>query len=153
MMKIFISCPFISKIDGNTIDKEYEKFTDNLFHTCKEFSRSVFMALKREDYGRKKLKKYTVDLDFNEMKTCDLVICIPENSSGVAVELGWASALKKHIILLLKTDKKYSPLVRNIINLTTGEVIEYDGDDSMAIELIKGALLKFEEKKNNEHSW
>ena len=40
-------------------------------------------------------------MDFKEIINSDLILAIPSDSMGVAVELGWASALNKTIIFIL----------------------------------------------------
>ena len=47
------------------------------------------------------MKDTCTELDFEEMKTADLVVAIPEDSKGTAVELGWASCMKLKYCLFL----------------------------------------------------
>ncbi len=67
-------------------------------------------------------------VDFEEMKTTDLVVAIPEDSKGTAVELGWASCMKIKILLLLDSNQRYTPLISGLKDITDVETIWYDGN-------------------------
>jgi len=144
--KIFIACPISKYLINDGLDKEFEEFIKEIYGLCKEYRENVILALDREEYGKKKMYgDECTTLDYKEMKDTDLLIAFPENSAGVAVELGWASAMKKTILVF--TDKKYhqSELVKSINSITEGENIEIDtrkGYKSQ-INIIKTAILKY----------
>lgn len=141
MNKIFIACPFIKYINETIFtDDAFRHFTEVLFALCEQYAPEVFLALKREEYGNKPMLRYSCIMDLTEMKGADLVIAIPEDSMGVAVELGWASALGKPIILLLNKAQRYTPLVSNINKITAGRVIWYEDAQESALPAIKDAL-------------
>jgi nucleoside 2-deoxyribosyltransferase len=128
--KIFIACPFIKYINGTTFtDDNFRKFIEKLAVLCRTYVPHVFLALERENYGETPLPNYSCALDFDEMKSSDLVIAIPDNSMGVAVELGWASTMKKTVLLVLDCNKKYSPLIYKLNQITPGRQIWYDEAD------------------------
>ena len=138
MNKVFISCPFIKYISGtNCINENYRKFTEDLYELCLMYVPEVFMALKREDYGKKPIKDYSCSMDLEELKESDLVIAIPDDSMGVAVELGWASALGKYIVVLLNKQQKYSPLVKNITTVTKGQIIWFEGREENVLSDVR----------------
>ena len=74
----------------------------------------VFLAHYREKWGKDLMcaDECTMD-DYREMKLSDYVIAFPGKpiSGGVHIELGWASSMKKNILLMLDKEEKYSPLV------------------------------------------
>ncbi len=74
------------------------------------------------------MKDTCTELDFEEMKTTDLVVAIPEDSKGTAVELGWASCMKIKILLLLDSNQRYTPLISGLKDITDVETIWYDGN-------------------------
>lgn len=127
MKKIFIACPITKYIEENRFtDERLKLFTERLYCLCREYADEVFMALKREQYGKKlMLDSYTV-LDYKEMEMADIVIAIPEDSKGTAVELGWASVMKKSIILLLDRGYRYTPLISGLGDITDTTIIWYD---------------------------
>lgn len=141
MKKIFIACPFIKFVKGSEFtDKKFKKFTENLYDLCSKYADDVFLALKREDYGKKPLEHYTCSMDFDEVKKSDLIIAIPDDSMGVAVELGWMSALGKIIILVMEKNKGYTPLVKNINKITPGKVILFEKEEKEALNEIEETL-------------
>ena len=96
MKKIFIACPISKYIDGDKfINSDFKFFIEELYSICQKYVPNVFLALKREKYGKKLMKDICTELDFEEMKKTDCVIAIPEDSKGTAVELGWASYMGK----------------------------------------------------------
>ena len=65
--------------------------------------------------------------DYREMKLSDYVIAFPGKpiSGGVHIELGWASSMKKNILLMLDKEEKYSPLVQGLETLTNVQICYY----------------------------
>lgn len=148
MNKIFISCPFNKYIKETVfVDPAFRQFTEELYEICLKFTPEVFLALKREAYGSKPLQVYSCSLDLDEIKNADLVIAIPDDSMGVAVELGWASAMGKNILLILNKEQDYSPLVLNINAITPGKVIWYEGEESSLLPTIKDIIETFNNEK------
>lgn len=151
MNKIFIACPFIKYVDGTSFTSEsYKKFTEELYELCQEIVPNVFLALKRENYGSKPLETYSCKMDLDELEDSDIIIAVPDDSMGVAVELGWASAHNKYIVLLLNKEQNYSALVKNIITITPGHIIWYEGEEKNVLHEVALFLkkLKNEGKKN-----
>lgn len=127
MKKIFIGCPITKYIDNNTfIDDVFKDFIENMYELCNRYANEVFLALKREQYGKKLMTDTCTVLDYEEMKTADIIIAIPEDSKGTAVELGWASAMEKKIVLILNKDCRYTPLISGLEDITDTLVIWYD---------------------------
>ena len=125
--KIFIACPISKHFEKNKMDEDYQIFIKKLYRYIKEKYKNVFLALEREKYGQEKMSgEVCTPLDYKEMKDTDILLAIPEDSMGVAIEIGWASAFHKNIILIL--DKKYnvSPLVENIDTVTNCKKVYID---------------------------
>ena len=107
---------------------------------CLRFAHSVFLALKREEYGAKPLDVYSCKMDLDELINSDIIIALPDDSMGVAVELGWASAYNKFIVLLLNEKQNYSALVKNITTITPGHIIWYNDEGKNALPEIDSFL-------------
>ena len=151
MKKIFIACPFIKYIDGTTFtDSVFRTFTERLYDLCMEYAPQVFLALKREEYGAKPLPYYSCAIDLDEVRDSDVMVAIPDDSMGVAVELGWMSAMKKPIILVLKKNQSYSPLVKEIHKITPGNTVYYVDVEITALEGIRQALESFLEEGSDQ---
>ena len=141
MNKIFIACPFIKFIRGTTFaNDDFRKFTEKLYDLCNEYASEVFLSLKREEYGAKPLPYYSCSMDLDELKDADLVIAIPDDSVGVAVELGWMSAMGKTVVLVLNKSQKYTPLVADIHKITPGKIIYYEGEEMTSLPDVREAL-------------
>ena len=144
MDKIFISCPFIKYISENRfVNEKYKNFTELLYNTCLNYSNDVFMALKRENYGEKPSPRYSCKMDMDELVTSDVAIILPDDSMGVAVEIGWASALNKKIILILNIQQEYSTLVKNIGDITECYKVYYQTEEIEVIKEIERILAKW----------
>lgn len=97
-MNIFISCPIAKYCNfNNKVDEDYINFLEKIYCLCSEKSNSVYLAIKNDNYNIEKMASNEVCTltDYNALLKADLIFAIPEDSQGVAMELGWASALKK----------------------------------------------------------
>lgn len=129
--KIFIACPISKYLTEEGMNKEFENFIKEIYQTCKEYSEETFMALYREEYGKARMSDAEcTPLDFEEMKDTDVVIAFPEDSMGVAVELGWASSMKKRIMLILNEKYEGSPLIRALYTVTDAKSISISAEES-----------------------
>jgi len=149
MKKIFIACPISKYLNGDEFTDEcFKIFIENVYNLCIEYTPNVFLALKREQYGKKLMTDICTILDFEEMKSSDFVIAIPDDSMGVAVELGWASVLKKQTLLLLNDHQRYTPLISGMGDITNTTIIRYDGRlDETILFRIKEVLHHLKMKK------
>ena len=140
-MFVFLATPYSQLCDENYMVKEkYRKFFSLLTRKIKNEGVDYFLAVERENFG----KEYTSDIestriDYDTIKKCDLVCCIPGStiSGGVHVELGWASANKKTIEMFLQKDSFYSPMVTGLSAVTRVNYNYYQAEFSEEmIELI-----------------
>ncbi len=148
--KVFIACPISKHFDKGIVEESYKKFIEELYNELKNNYREVFLALEREKYGKARMEGHIcTPLDFKEMKDADLLIAIPEDSMGVAVEIGWASALKKEIVVVLDKKYKTSPLIENINTITKSNNINIDSTFGYTecINIIRDFLNKNNEKR------
>ena len=143
--KTFIACPISKYLTNDGIDKNFEEFIKEIYAFIKTISKNVFLALEREEYGKNKMYGSDCTIsDYKEMLNADLLIAIPEDSMGVSVEIGWASALKIKTIVIV--DKKYrqSELVKSINSIVDGKRIDIDTTNGLKNEIEK---IKIEIKK------
>ena len=142
MKKIFIACPMSKYIDnGMFTNKNFKEFIENLYDICQEYAQEVFLALLREEYGKKLMKDTCTELDFGEMKTTDLVV-----AKGTAVEVGWASCMEIKILLILDRNQRYTPLISGLNDITNTKIIWYDKKlDKNVLDNIEKLIKKSEE--------
>jgi hypothetical protein len=146
--KIFIACPITKYLDSNLlIDSDYEAFIKAIYSTCRSYSTEVFLALEREKYGKALMEGPECTFyDYQEMVSSDIVVALPEDSLGVAVELGWASAMKKEIFLILDKSFSYSPLVQSLHVVSSAQLIwvkSRTADPKTVTEMIVKNLKEF----------
>lgn len=124
-MRIFFGAPFTKYLDGKTgkVIKEKQEFIEKMICFLEEKGHYARNAHSREKFGKDLMPAHVcTKLDLEEIQQCDLFIAMPGNppSGGVHIELGWASAIGKKIILLLRKNGEYSPLIKGLD--TVGDV-------------------------------
>lgn len=128
-MRIFIAYPFTSKLRENgLLPKEYVEELMTLKRELEKMGNKVILAHEREGWGKDILPpEVCTKLDFEEIVKADLILAYPGNppSGGVHIELGWASALGKRIIIIKKSNDNYSPLVDGLWEITSVKYISY----------------------------
>lgn len=140
-LKIFLSCPYNKfMLNGIFIDDSFRTFLEKLHSVCMGVTPHVFSAVMRDQFGAMPLQEYSCRIDCGEMENANLVIAIPEDSMGVAVELGWASAMGKELWVVLNKGQKYSPLVKGITQISKGKIIWYDKDIMSVLPIISNLL-------------
>jgi nucleoside 2-deoxyribosyltransferase len=137
MMRVFIAYPLAKLISSKTgmmeeshinLIKEMKAYLVSLGH-------EVFSAHEREKWGKEFNKDDCASLDFAEMKRADLLIAFPETSGGVHVELGWASAMEKPIIIFLENGKYYSPLVQSMGKIGDIRIVFFENESEILSKL------------------
>ncbi|NNB94888.1 nucleoside 2-deoxyribosyltransferase [Corallococcus exiguus] len=116
---VFLGGPFKALVSAETGEmREDEKARLlSLIQFFEQRGLRVFNAHRREAWGREFLTpEECTRLDFEEISSCDAFVAFPGSppSPGTHVELGWASALRKPIVLLLEEGKEYAFLVRGL---------------------------------------
>ena len=154
-MRIFMAYPFTGKLtECGTLPKEYIEELNFLKSKLQKIGYKVILAHEREKWGKSILHPdICTKLDFEDIKNSDVVIAYPGNppSGGVHVELGWASDLKKKIILIQKEGENYSPLIVGLPKVANVTVLRIERDykvDSLAkllVEVLKKDVRNEEE--------
>lgn len=129
-MKVFLAMPF-SQFCENEEDMIIENrwFFLELIEKVKELGLEYFLAHEREEWGAKyKSAEESTKIDYEAMENADIVVAVPGNpiSGGVHMELGWATAIKKKILIFLDKEKEYSPMVEGACSLTNIKYFYYN---------------------------
>lgn len=149
-MRVFLAYSFTDLINPQTglVDEGSKKVLENFIYSIEEMGHSVFSAHAREKWGG---ELYThlqaTKADLQEMRNADLVIAFPGSfpiSGGVHVELGWASALKKSIVLFLDEKQRYSPLVMGLEAITQAEIVYFEEVNCELFKEISTRIKKYE---------
>jgi len=128
--KFFLAFPFsmFCDDDTDTLTDESKDFFKNLTEYFKENGLDYYSAHERENWGETyHSEEESTRFDYEAIKKCDVMLCVPGNpySGGTHIELGWASCLKKKIILFLEKGVYYSPLVTGISCMTDVSIYYY----------------------------
>ncbi|MGG3989302.1 nucleoside 2-deoxyribosyltransferase [Bacillus smithii] len=143
--KVFLAVPFKSLVDPKTgmmTNHEKQKLLNLIsFFEAKGFS--VHNAHKREGWGKNFMspEECTV-VDFKEISTCDLFVAFPGSpaSPGTHIEIGWASALNKPIILLLEEGKDYAFLIKGLNTVSNVTFIHFQKEEDYLRKIEKQYL-------------
>ncbi len=141
-MKVFLAMPFSQFCENDEeVVIENRWFFFELIERVKELGMEYFLAHEREDWGAKytSAKESTV-VDYKAMQSSDIVVAIPGNpiSGGVHMELGWATSMKKKILIFLDKNHEYSPMVEGACGLTHVKYFYYD--KMISTELISSVI-------------
>jgi nucleoside 2-deoxyribosyltransferase len=140
-MRVFIAYPLAKLISSKTgmmeenhinLIKEMKVYLNSLGH-------EVFTAHEREKWGKEFNKDDCASLDFAEMKKADMLVAFPETSGGVHVELGWASAMEKPIIIFLERGKYYSPLVQSMGKIGNIKIVFFEKESDI-VDILKKVI-------------
>jgi len=128
--RIFVGAPFHNYINPNTgiFLNDKKLMLECIINCCENKGHTVMNSHIRENWGKSwMLPEECTPLDYNEILNADIFVAVPGNppSGGVHVELGWASALKKRIIIFLEKGKKYSNLVIGLREVSEVDYIVY----------------------------
>jgi nucleoside 2-deoxyribosyltransferase len=121
--RVFLAAPFSQFLDPHTgtVGAAVRTSIDALRRALEAEGHSVFLAHERESWGAALMPpEECTPLDFAEMHAADIVCAHLGSppSHGVHIELGWASALGKPIVLLLSPGQTHSPLVYGLETVT-----------------------------------
>lgn len=134
--KVYIACP-ISKYVREGFDKEFLEVINEVYEVAKENCSNVYFPLKKEAFGQDKISgsgEVCTPKDHTEVTKADIIIAIPETSMGVSVEIGWASQMKKKILIFIDKNYNQSELIRYIDTITPTKKIYIDTSNGYLME-------------------
>lgn len=122
--RVFLAAPYSQYMDTATgeVAATRRSQLDGLRHRFLDAGAEVFSAHHNESWGRGWLPPdKCTPADFRAMRAADVVCAVVGSppSSGVAVELGWASAFGKPIVVVDHQHSGCSPLILGIDSITS----------------------------------
>ena len=123
--------------ENGLLPKEYIEELVTLKKEIESTGHEVVLAHEREKWGKGLLPpEVCTKLDFDKISEADVVIAYPGNppSGGVHIELGWASALGKKIVIIMDHKDRYSPLVSGLHTITS---VIYINDKKLSVIIDK----------------
>jgi|HubBroStandDraft_1064217.scaffolds.fasta_scaffold11200_3 nucleoside 2-deoxyribosyltransferase len=146
----FLAGPFKALVDPSSGEmREFERRRYEALITYLESQRYfVHNAHRRELWGKQFLSpSECTAVDYAEIRGCDLFVAFPgyPASPGTHIEIGWASALGKRMILLLESGCEYAFLVQGLH--TVADVTFADMPSaSLGVEQFAAALTSAEQR-------
>ncbi len=127
--RVFLATPITSlMIKPDFFDPIEQSSIESILSMLRtDLNLEVFCAIEREKYGQELMVgTECTKLDKIGMEQSDVIIALPDSSFGVHLELGWASAMRKPIILLIndRVGEK-TPLVEGLSTVTRVHTIRY----------------------------
>lgn len=117
--RLFLAGPFKALVDketGSIPDSDRIRF-ESLIDRLERDGYQVHNAHRREGWGAAFLTPEECTwLDFEEISGCDVFVAFPgaPASPGTHIEIGWASVLRKPIVLLLEKGQEYAFLIQGL---------------------------------------
>lgn len=148
MKRMFLAGPFKALVDPQTqtmSPQDIGRFT-RIIDWFERRGLEVHCAHRREAWGREFMTPaQCTRIDFEEISKCDYFVAFPGSpaSPGTHIELGWASALGKRIILLQEAGKDYAYLVRGLGEIAPTRVVEFSGEH-VDPTLIEAQISRFD---------
>jgi nucleoside 2-deoxyribosyltransferase len=140
---VFVGGPFFNLVTAGKVMSEQDqaRFT-RVIEYFESLGAKVYNAHRRESWGANFLgAEECTKLDYTEISQSDLFVAYPgvPVSPGTHVEIGWASALGKPMVLFLERDKKHTFLVTGLTTIANIEFIYFD-DPSEVMEQLPDAV-------------
>ncbi len=133
-MKAFISAPYTKKSSnqnsphkGQIVDTAFINFLNSIDSLVRSFGIETFFPHRDlHHWGKTKLsEEYIGKKSLEEIKKSDLMIAYPEESVGVNIELGWASVLKKQVIILINENENVSMMYPALNGITNAHIVKF----------------------------
>ena len=154
-MNVFLAAPFTRYLvrdeDGVfKLDPHLRDLLLRLESALAAAGHSVFLAHRREEFGEKLWTGHRCTaFDLLEMQRADCVVALPEGSYGVHVELGWATAMGKPVVLILDESAEItSPLLQGLECVNETRIVAASPgllrDKEAQVRLCEGVLKAIE---------
>ncbi|GAA2979862.1 nucleoside 2-deoxyribosyltransferase [Actinokineospora diospyrosa] len=122
MAVVFLGGPFKALVDADGVMRPDERARlESIIAGLESAGHTVYNAHRREGWGAKFLTPAECTrLDLDEITASDVFVAFPGSpaSPGTHIEIGWASALGKPVVLLLEEGVEYAFLVRGLHTVT-----------------------------------
>ncbi|MGP3970777.1 nucleoside 2-deoxyribosyltransferase [Streptomyces sp. 6N223] len=129
---VFVAAPFWAYVNKETGEFDAEAFEtiDRILRHFDDKGCLVHNAHRREKWGQAFMEpsQYTV-LDYEQICTSDVIIAVPGSpaSPGTHIEIGWASANRVPMVLLLEAGKEYAGLLMGLDKFAPVKILEFTG--------------------------
>ena len=142
---VFLAGPFKALVDKATgAMREFDRGRlETLIAALEAAGFTVYNAHRREGWGAAFLSPADCTrLDFEEIAGCTVFVAFPgaPASPGTHIEIGWASALGKPIVLLLEDGADYAFLVRGLHTVAAVEYLTLGPGEDITERVVSAVL-------------
>lgn len=140
VQKVYISAPFRlfatnekNRFYGVLHDREYKEFLEKVDFKLRKFGFETCLPHRDEgQWGQVYiLPEDVAEICFKHIQSSDLVIVFPGKSRGVHIEVGYAAALGKKIMVFLSANERESTLLRGLNKVTNFTSHRYQSRDEV----------------------
>ncbi|KAB1922112.1 nucleoside 2-deoxyribosyltransferase [Micromonospora sp. ALFpr18c] len=129
---VFVAGPFwaLVDVDTGTVSGSARDRIESVLSHYDAKGATVYNAHRREAWGAAMLEPHQfTKLDYDEIAASDVVVGFPgvPASPGTHVEIGWASAMGKPMVLLLEEGVEYAGLVEGLPSFRPCELLRFSG--------------------------
>lgn len=148
MPQIYISAPFrrySSEIEGREYgilySENYRQFLEKVEQLIKELGFKVCLPHRDEGlWGNIYIPPEEItEICFNLIRSSEILVVFPGKSRGVHIEIGYAAALGKKMLVFLHEGEKESTLLRGISRITEMKMFRYKSTDEI-MDILKSEL-------------
>lgn len=133
---VFLAGPFKALVDADgSMNTEARTRFETLISRLEDEGYHVYNAHRRESWGANFLTPdECTRLDYDEISASTVFVAFPghPSSPGTHIEIGWASALGKPIVLLLEEDADYAFLIQGLHTVANVTYLPVGAPDSLA---------------------
>ena len=142
--RVFLGGPFKGLVDeSGTMRPEERVRYEALIAGLEGAGCHVDNAHRRESWGAAFLSpEECTRRDFDEIAASDVVVAFPGSppSPGTHVEIGWASALGKPLVLLLEKDTEYAFLIQGLGTVAAVAYVELAAGEEPTERVVSAVL-------------
>jgi nucleoside 2-deoxyribosyltransferase len=134
VQKVYISAPFRfyttdekNRFYGVLDDEEYKQFLQKIDSKLKSLGFETCLPHRDEGHWGHIyiLPEDVAEICFKHIQSSDFIIVFPHKSRGVHIEIGYAAALHKKMIVFLFKDERESTLLRGLSKVTDFKCFRY----------------------------
>lgn len=159
---VFVGGPIQHAFSDKIFNNSLHNLIETVLSKLENEGFNVLSAHRFESYGQmdvEELKKEVCARDFNWMKSCDAFVAVlpaeknmlPVRTDGTCVELGWASALGKKIVIIGTPEGKYSHLVAGLSATARTSYVECE--EVYSLDFKFGPILRDEPEACTRHDF
>jgi len=153
---VFLGGPIQHALHGGIFDGEMKEVLEIIIRALEEAGFTVLSAHRHEEFGKISMEGRSCEVterDFQWMLDCDVFVAVLPSvngellrTDGTCIELGWASALRKPVVMIRDSDR-VSHLMSGLRRVSLVSVLRYSlvkANPSHLVDEVTRALRIYE---------